>query len=677
MNARRRDRAFAIVAAGLLGLCLAFGWGREWAQNPAWKIAGYLALWPLGLGVVVLWPEVKSTRAAWALLFGLALGARLALLAHPPGDDINRYLWEGHLVRLGESPYTRTADAAEWAPLRDDYWRGMNHRDLHTIYPPVAQWYFAAVGAVSYRPVALKLSFIAFDLGALVLVALLLARRHLPLRFAGLYAFNPVTLMAIAGEGHFDALLVFLIVAALLLVESRRPAWAWVALGLAVQIKLVAVLLAPLLLRRGGWRYAGWGLLVALVPWLAYFGDLPVWFGGVKTFGGTMAFNGFVHALLVAAGGGLPPAAWWCGGVLAAWTALVVWKQSDPVRAAFGILGGLVVLSPTVHYWYLTWPLVLLPFCPSPAWLVLSGSMGFYFLAWGNMVAGPGWALPRWGQLAIWTPFALLGLREAASSLRQLVRARKNAHPPAVHSLAIVVPALDEAKSLPRCLASIRALRPAPAEVIVADGGSTDGTLELAQQAGVTVVAGPRGRGRQIATGVARATTDAVLVLHADSVVVPDCGARILAALNAHPDAGGGAVGQRFDADTLPLLVVEILNDLRALFFGSSFGDQGQFFRREPVVAGGGFPTLPLMEDVEFSRRLRALGPTLYLGGGLVCSARRWQQDGWRRRFALVLALTAKFHFCRRNSGACAEELYRQYYPGKALPPGLPGKPPS
>jgi hypothetical protein len=102
---------------------------------------------------------------------------------------------------------------------------------------------------------------------------------------------------------------------------------------------------------------------------------------------------------------------------------------------------------------------------------------------------------------------------------------------------------------------------------------------------------------------VAETRSDVVLVLHADSEIAPDTGSRIAAALNTRPEAVGGAVGQHFDRDTPSLCVIECLNEVRAVLLGLSFGDQGQFFRRAAIIAGGGFPNLPLMEDVELSLR--------------------------------------------------------------------------
>lgn len=661
-----RNRVFAITAAGLLAACAALGWIPAIHESVGLRIAGYFILLPLGLGVVLLWPERLEPRASVLLLLGIALLARLAMLPHPVDSDMNRYLWEGKLVRHGESPYAHTATAPEWQPLRDQYWEGMNQKDLRTIYPPLTQWVFAATGGIWYHPTALKLLFLGFDLGAIGLLIALLAMRALPVRFAGFYAFNPVPLVGFAGEGHFDAMLLFFVLLALWLLERGQRGGSWAALALAVQVKLIALLLVPLLFLRGGWRRAWTFALVAGAPFLVYHSDLRDWLEGVRHFGADLAFNGSVHALAGRALDDRAAAASLCAVLLLGWTVAVALTHADRVRGAFWTLGGLIVLSPTVHYWYLAWPLIFLPLMPSLAWMTLSGVMALYFLVASEVQAGRDWGLPSWAQATIWTVFAVLLLREALIAVRPMLR-RKVLHPPPVRTLAVVIPTLNEGVSLLRCLDSVQRMVPKPDEIIVADGGSVDDTVAVAQNEETWVVVAPRGRGRQIAAGAARASSDVVLVLHADSVVRPDTGRRILAALNAQDRAMGGAVGQHFDADTAPLLVVEALNEIRALFFGASFGDQGQFFRRASVAAGGGFPALPLMEDVEFSRRLRAGGPSLYLGGGVVCSARRWQRDGWLRRFWMVLALTTEFRLRRGNAEACAEALYQKYY-GKPAP---------
>ena len=662
-----RQRLFLAAVGGLLLGCVAMGSVAWIHAHPYARIAGFALLLPAGLAVTFLWPRDQPRHTAVVSLLLVALLARLALLAHPADSDANRYLWEGRLVREGESPYARVASDPAWEPLRDRYWEGMNQKGLRTIYPPVAEWTFAAVGGLWYHPIALKVVFIGFDLGVVALLIAMLAARGQAPWLAGLYAFNPIPLIGFAGEAHFDAMLLFFVLLALWLHERKSLRWCWIAFALAVQMKLVAIILLPILLRRGGWRTVWLGVLAVALPVLPYLAHAPAWLEGVRHFGANLAFNGSIHALAWSAFGDRPSAALFCTLLLAIWIVGVALAHHDSWRAAFWTLGGLVVLSPTVHYWYVAWALVFIPLFPSLAWLTLSGVMALYYLVVTNVLAGRDWGLPRWTQNVIWLTFGLALVREAAIALPALWRRIESgtAHRP-VQNYTVVVPTLNEGAGLSACLHSLAQMVPPPNEVIVADGGSVDGTREIAAQSGATVVLSERGRGRQIAAGASTAGSDVVFVVHADSLVAPDTGRRLLAALNANPAAIGGAVGQRFDSDSTKLVVVEFLNDFRAMFLGVSFGDQGQFFRRTSLAGSGGFPKLPLMEDVEFSLRLRSAGPALYLGGGLVSSDRRWRRENWFKRCLMVVVMTARYRFKRRDAAAVTAALYAKYYAAKS-----------
>lgn len=280
MNVRRM--AFYAAAGALLslsGIMSTLDWGQA---QPMYRIVGFALLLPIGIAVTLLWPRELSHRAQIWILLLLALTARLALVPHATDSDINRYLWEGRLVRAGESPYAHAAAAPEWEHLRDEYWPGMNQKELRTIYPPLAQWIFAVVGGVWYHPIAFKLLFIAFDVGVVALLIALLSMREQPIRLAALYAFNPVPLIGFAGEGHFDPMLLFFVLLAVWLKERKQVAWSWVALGLAVQMKLVAIVLTPLFARRGGWRTAWIGIAVGALPFASYLRDVPAWLEGVR-----------------------------------------------------------------------------------------------------------------------------------------------------------------------------------------------------------------------------------------------------------------------------------------------------------------------------------------------------------------------------------------------------------
>jgi rSAM/selenodomain-associated transferase 2 len=200
---------------------------------------------------------------------------------------------------------------------------------------------------------------------------------------------------------------------------------------------------------------------------------------------------------------------------------------------------------------------------------------------------------------------------------------------------SVIVPVLDEEARIGACLEALTAARGAQElEVLVVDGGSTDGTVERAQAVpGVTVLAGPRGRARQLNRGASRARGDVLLFLHADSRLAPGALDAAAAALARDPAAPGGAFRMAVDAPGLAFRVVEWLSHARLRATGVICGDQGLFVRAAAFRALGGFPDQPLMEDVAFSRRMATLGAPLILAATpIVSSARRFQVDGVARR---------------------------------------------
>ena len=204
--------------------------------------------------------------------------------------------------------------------------------------------------------------------------------------------------------------------------------------------------------------------------------------------------------------------------------------------------------------------------------------------------------------------------------------------------IAVVVPTLDEAPQIAATLASARA--PALAECLVVDGGSDDATVAIARQAGATVLAAPRGRARQMNAGAARASAEVLLFLHADTRLPPGFDAAVLAAL-ADPAVVGGRFDVCFDPNTPLLALIAALMNRRSRLTGIATGDQALFARRAVFEALGGFPDVPLMEDVAFSRALKRRGRIACLRQRVTTSSRRWLADGplrtvllmWRLRF--------------------------------------------
>lgn len=206
-------------------------------------------------------------------------------------------------------------------------------------------------------------------------------------------------------------------------------------------------------------------------------------------------------------------------------------------------------------------------------------------------------------------------------------------------SLAIIIPTLNAAGVLPALLEALRALP--GAEVIVADGGSSDVTASIARGHGASVVESPRGRGVQLAAGAAAAQGAWLLFLHADSR--PDAAA--FAAVRAHiaDAARAGRAGYfRFALDDPSAAARRLERAVawRCRWLALPYGDQGLLIPRALYDAVGGFKPLPLMEDVDFVRRL-GRARLVALDAALPTGAARFRRDGWRRRSARNLMLLA------------------------------------
>src|SRR5262245_36553794 len=203
-------------------------------------------------------------------------------------------------------------------------------------------------------------------------------------------------------------------------------------------------------------------------------------------------------------------------------------------------------------------------------------------------------------------------------------------------SLSIIVPALNEAGGIAATLNALAPLRARGVELIVADGGSSDRTVELAGPLADRLIATPRGRGAQMNAGAALAKADTLLFLHADTTLPPDADRLVLQGVQER--AWG-----HFDvwiAGRHPLLVVvAMLINWRSRLTGIATGDQAMFVTRQAFEQAGGFPDIALMEDVALSQRLKRIGPPLCLRARVVTSGRRWDQHGVLRTILLMWGL--------------------------------------
>ena len=211
-------------------------------------------------------------------------------------------------------------------------------------------------------------------------------------------------------------------------------------------------------------------------------------------------------------------------------------------------------------------------------------------------------------------------------------------------SLSIIVPALNEAHSIARCLNSLSRFRERGCEVVIVDGGSDDKTLEIAEPFADQVLSAPRGRAKQMNAGAALARADTYLFLHADSLLPKDADTQISRELGQTKRVWG-RFDLRIDSPHPILSLIALMINLRTRMSGIATGDQAIFVRREAFKAVGGYPDIPLMEDIALSKALRAQSRPISIARKVITSARRWETNGiyrtvflmWRLRLAYFL----------------------------------------
>jgi alpha-1,6-mannosyltransferase len=363
-------------------------------------------------------PRFEPRVARRVVVIGLVLAAawHIEFLRVPPGpdDDVHRYVWDGRLQRLGYNPYIVVPSDPAAKGMHTPETRNLNNPDLPSPYPAGAQLFFRAVTAIQASTFALKVAFVVCEF-AIVFVLLDVLRctrqgTHLVLA----YAWNPLLAIEVAGSGHID------IVGALLLLVSgaalmrRWRTTAAVALGLAIAVKFLPVVLLPLYWKRVRIRDGALAAaLVALlyVPFLNH-GRIPI--GSLGTYVQNFRFNGPVFAALdrVAPPQLLAGLAVLVGLVTATWLrrrrAAPEWSPDQfawPMAAC-------LLCAPVVFPWYLLW---LLPFLRSASTLLIilwTVSIIPVYVQWHLRALGH-----PWGALPVWVMVLEYGCLAAAGAI--------------------------------------------------------------------------------------------------------------------------------------------------------------------------------------------------------------------------------------------------------------------
>ena len=399
------------------------------AAVPA-RWTGMVAAAFAGMGIVgVIWKYVPVSTGQ-VLLFALLF--RLFLFLLPPGlsDDAYRYIWDGHLQVEGINPYTYRPEDPQLAEYQDEpIYAKLNSAEFYSVYPPASQLVFRMGGyfyeygwMTSYY--VIKGVFLLLEVAGIFILA-----RMVPSRSLLLYAWQPLVLLEVAGQGHTEAAMVFFLIATVWGVQEQRPTWAAAALAGAGWVKLYPFVFFPFLWRRFGWRavwpaglaaaafaapYVGLEafrhMVVPLELYVRYFEFNAGLYLGVKRIfleitgaDWSKQLGPFFQYLFLSS---LP--------VIYLLDTKEKWPFDTSLRVTMGMF---FLLATTVHPWYLLGILALVPFSRRPAWHwhVLSlGGIGTYLFYQG----GPYTLFVAMG----WGGWALLGGAAHADEVLQWIQ---------------------------------------------------------------------------------------------------------------------------------------------------------------------------------------------------------------------------------------------------------------
>jgi hypothetical protein len=397
----------AILLVALTTCALNFGRMGDLAFIIPLAVAGVAYL--LAIRELFNTPELPRRMVAMGLV--LAAVWHLPFLLTPPGrdDDIHRYLWDGRVQRLGYNPYIVVPNDPALAGLHTPETRTLNNPNLPSPYPAGAQLFFRAVTAIHESVFALKSAFVLCEVAIVFILLDLLRRSGQAAHLVLVYAWNPLLATEIAGSGHIDIVGILLLLVSADALLRRWRSIAAVALGLAIAVKLLPVVLLPLYWRRVRIRD---GAIAALVVGLLYapfinHGRIPI--GSLGTYVQSFRFNDPIFATLerVAPPQLVAGLAVLVGLLTATWMRSKVPTWSSEAFA--WPMAASLLCAPVVYPWYLLW---LLSFARSASTLpiiIWTVSIIPTYWVWHLRILGRPWLVPGWVMLLEYGAVAAAG----------------------------------------------------------------------------------------------------------------------------------------------------------------------------------------------------------------------------------------------------------------------------
>lgn len=415
-----RNRLAGLVALGAVQVTL-YGVLAIWeGYQTRPQIAMLLALLAFAFYLAALVTARRlSGRRAFAVAIAFGLAFRILLFPEAPflSDDYFRYLWDGVVQLGGVNPYRYSPADPALAGINDTLRAQVNHPEIRTIYPPLAQLVFLAAAKVSAGSyLTLKTVWLACDIGIAVLLYRLVPEER-RLQAWMLYWWSPLIVIEVYWSAHLDLLGAALVVVALALAKQSpiKSYGIGIAVAAASLVKYFAVAFLPAAARTGRSLrvLAAFALVGALVGVPYASSGVANMFEGLLTYAEHWRFNAGLYRVLE-----------WAlvSSMLAKTMAAVVvlfvvinsvrnrWSLE---RTIFWVTGTALVLSPTVHPWYLLWMVPLAAVRPNRGWTYLTGSVFLAYYGLGSFRASGVWPEPWWLQLMIYGPFFVLLVADA------------------------------------------------------------------------------------------------------------------------------------------------------------------------------------------------------------------------------------------------------------------------
>jgi hypothetical protein len=389
-------RAIVALGGATLTACV-LAWAQTGDQTT--RVAHHIALYGVAFAAYLasLWAAPELSRRGLLAAMVAAGVWRTALVACPPllSDDVNRLVWEGRVQLHGGNPYAwgDRPESPRWAALRDDVWRGLNHRDYTAIYPPAWQLGARLAVAVSDSVVGMKAFLALCELACLVPLSLVLRRRGLPQWRLLVLAWSPLCLVETAGSGHNEAFGMLFVCLSLLALEAKRPFLSALAAAVGAQAKFLPGLLAVAWAR----RYRPGHVLAALLAGAAlawpYLDAGKDFYLSLVRYSQSWRFNDTLFAVLVAALGTHDAAVRVASVVVLALAGALAVRNVEPVAGALAVAVASLLFAPNLLPWYALWLVPLLVVRDEPFALLFTGTVGLAYLVYPAWQSGERWAV--------------------------------------------------------------------------------------------------------------------------------------------------------------------------------------------------------------------------------------------------------------------------------------------